>query len=228
MTGKPLTILKKAAALILVLAGFTGFSQSNNPAEVIHYGTDASKPSVYVKSAYVEDGTMFLDLYNSAKANTFYIYGKSLDKSTKSSTYFKYLIVLDSNNLNRLVIPADNIYSIECTITNGTTSNKDYIYYTSKSLATDTDVFSAEDAEIANYPNPFSNTTNFTFTMKKGADVNIEIYDLAGKKVSTVAEGFYAAGSSSIRFDSSEMPSGVYVCRMKAGEGTFTKKIVKR
>ncbi len=77
-----------------------------------------------------------------------------------------------------------------------------------------------------NYPNPFNPTTQITFDIPRASEVQLSIYNILGKKVATLVDDNRAAGSYSVVFNASELPSGVYFSYLKAGSYTATKKIM--
>lgn len=66
-------------------------------------------------------------------------------------------------------------------------------------------------------PNPFNPTTTIHFTLSEALDVQLEVYNLVGQKVATLANGPYAAGTHRVSFDGRELPSGIYFSRLSAG-----------
>jgi len=62
-----------------------------------------------------------------------------------------------------------------------------------------------------NYPNPFNPLTIIAYSLDKSAMVNISIYDLRGKLVQNIIQGYRNAGKHEIIFDGTNLPSGVYV-----------------
>jgi len=77
-----------------------------------------------------------------------------------------------------------------------------------------------------NYPNPFNPVTNIKFDLPKDVNVTVRIYDMLGREVLLIADGFYKAGTYSINFDGSNLSTGTYFYRIKAGDFTDTKKMV--
>ncbi len=82
-----------------------------------------------------------------------------------------------------------------------------------------------------NVPNPFNAATEFRFALPEDAEVRIDIFDLAGNHVRTLVRGKLEAGYHSVVWDGtaddgSEAGSGVYLCRMKAGGFSATRKVV--
>jgi len=68
---------------------------------------------------------------------------------------------------------------------------------------------------LGNYPNPFNPTTTVPFDLPEASIVKITIYDLTGRRVALLADGSYHAGSHTLTFDGSRLPTGVYFIRAK-------------
>ncbi len=62
-----------------------------------------------------------------------------------------------------------------------------------------------------NYPNPFNPMTTIAYNLDRPAMVNIPIYDLRGKLVQNMMQGYRNAGEHEIIFDGTNLPSGVYI-----------------
>ncbi len=82
-----------------------------------------------------------------------------------------------------------------------------------------------------NFPNPFNPSTNIRFSMPNEAEVNISIYDMAGRQISNLPESRYSAGIHEINFQPVTMNgqpigSGVYFCRVESGSFTKTIKMM--
>jgi hypothetical protein len=77
-----------------------------------------------------------------------------------------------------------------------------------------------------NYPNPFNPTTTIKFGLKKDALVEMKIYDVTGKEVVTLINAQYKAGNHSIEFNGTNLASGVYFYKIKAGDFAEVKKMV--
>jgi hypothetical protein len=65
-----------------------------------------------------------------------------------------------------------------------------------------------------NYPNPFNPTTIIEYELPKDAFVKLVVYDILGREVKTLVNENKAAGSYKVQFDSSNLSSGVYFCRI--------------
>ena len=80
-------------------------------------------------------------------------------------------------------------------------------------------------------PNPFSAHTTIEITLPGKADVNVGIFDVAGRRVRTMSIGLVDAGTTPLAFDGRDerghpLPSGVYFCRIHAGNAVVTRKMV--
>lgn len=83
---------------------------------------------------------------------------------------------------------------------------------------------------ISNYPNPFNSTTNIVF-YSSGGFVRITAYDLLGRMVANVFEGYAEPGKIIVRWDLSErrfkdLKSGIYFYRIKSGERAVAGKML--
>jgi hypothetical protein len=78
----------------------------------------------------------------------------------------------------------------------------------------------------ASRPNPVRGAAVFGFSVPETTDGELAIYDIAGRKVETVAEGPFDEGYNEYSADLSNLPSGVYVYRLVAGSDSAAKKVV--
>lgn len=76
-----------------------------------------------------------------------------------------------------------------------------------------------------NYPNPFNPETTIEYTMQQAGQVELSLYDMMGRKIRVLDLRRVAAGTHSVRVDAADLPSGVYIYRLKSSEGVLTKKL---
>lgn len=76
------------------------------------------------------------------------------------------------------------------------------------------------------YPNPFNSNTKIEYTLPEPSGVSITIYDILGREVNRLVNGFKKAGNYSITWSAGKVPSGVYLCRMSSGNFLETRKII--
>ena len=77
-----------------------------------------------------------------------------------------------------------------------------------------------------NYPNPFNPSTKIEFSLPQETRVLLEVYNLLGERVATLADETRAAGFHTVQFNATALPSGLYLYRMTAGEQTFVRKMM--
>ncbi len=76
-----------------------------------------------------------------------------------------------------------------------------------------------------NYPNPFNPSTVISYQLSINSFTTLKVYDVLGREVATLVNERQNAGSHSIVFDGSNLPSGVYFYRLIAGNFIETKKM---
>lgn len=77
-----------------------------------------------------------------------------------------------------------------------------------------------------NYPNPFNPITKIAYAIPQDSKVKLEVYDILGKKVATLVDGFQNAGQYKIDFNGSQLSSGIYFYQLSTPEQVITKKMV--
>jgi len=76
-----------------------------------------------------------------------------------------------------------------------------------------------------NYPNPFNPTTMIEFAIINPQNVSLDVYDLQGRHIENIYRGFRNTGIYSVRFDASNLSSGVYLYKLTTQRGTETRKL---
>ncbi len=77
-----------------------------------------------------------------------------------------------------------------------------------------------------NYPNPFNPSTQIAYELPGRSHVTIRVYDLLGKVVTTIIDEQRPAGRYVATWNASDLPSGIYFCRMTAESFTRSMKMV--
>jgi hypothetical protein len=76
-------------------------------------------------------------------------------------------------------------------------------------------------------PNPISNSAEIEFTIPDGVPLQIDLYNLSGRKVQTLIGNQQTQGVHQYHLDASHLPNGIYLIRLQAGNRIATQRIVK-
>lgn len=77
-----------------------------------------------------------------------------------------------------------------------------------------------------NYPNPFNPSTTIRFELNRTTDVKLDVYNIAGQKVATLAQEVMNAGAHELSFDAGGLSSGVYFYRLQTPGESLTRQMV--
>ena len=77
-----------------------------------------------------------------------------------------------------------------------------------------------------NYPNPFNPTTKISYSIPSQGMVSLIVYDILGNEIAVIVKGIKPAGSYEVEFNGGNLSSGIYFCRMQAGDFVSTRKLV--
>ncbi len=81
-----------------------------------------------------------------------------------------------------------------------------------------------------NYPNPFNPSTTIRYSLEKAGMVSLKVYNVIGQEIGTLVNGFQAAGSYSVLFNSKDgkvsLGSGVYFYRLDAGSFVSIRRMI--
>ena len=76
------------------------------------------------------------------------------------------------------------------------------------------------------YPNPFNPTTTMTLTMPIAGDISVEVYNVLGQVVATLANGYMDANVYTLSWDAADASSGLYFVKATAEGFTKTQKLM--
>lgn len=82
-----------------------------------------------------------------------------------------------------------------------------------------------------NHPNPFNSETIIRFSLPDAGNVNLTIYDIRGQVIKHLSEGYYQAGTHSLRWDGRNdagdiSASGVYLIEVRSGEQRSVRRMI--
>lgn len=76
-----------------------------------------------------------------------------------------------------------------------------------------------------NFPNPFNPSTRINYQIAKDNFVTLKVYDIIGNEIAALVNNQQPAGKYSVDFNSANLPSGVYLYRLQAGNYIQTRKM---
>jgi len=79
---------------------------------------------------------------------------------------------------------------------------------------------------LQNYPNPFNPTTTISFSLANNGFVNLTVFNITGEKVASLVNREYQTGNYTVEFNANDLPSGIYLYRLSAGNFVSTKKMI--
>jgi len=78
-----------------------------------------------------------------------------------------------------------------------------------------------------NYPNPFNPTTIINYELKSSAHITLNVYDILGRRVASLVNGYQNHGIHKINFNASGLPGGIYIYTLTEGNKlSRSKKMV--
>jgi hypothetical protein len=84
----------------------------------------------------------------------------------------------------------------------------------------------SEFALLQNYPNPFNASTTIRYRLPANVQVVLKVYDVTGREVSELVNTKQGPGEFTVSWNASDLPSGIYYCRITAGNFTAVKKMI--
>ncbi len=75
-------------------------------------------------------------------------------------------------------------------------------------------------------PNPFNASTALSFKLQAASNIKLAVYDIAGREVAVLAQGFYPAGAHRMVWDAYNASSGIYFVKLTAGKSVQTQKLL--
>jgi hypothetical protein len=77
-----------------------------------------------------------------------------------------------------------------------------------------------------NFPNPFNPSTEIAYELKSPSVVKLIVYDRLGKEVVALVNRMQPAGSYSVKFESTDLPTGSYFYRLTAGGQSLVRTMM--
>jgi hypothetical protein len=77
-----------------------------------------------------------------------------------------------------------------------------------------------------NRPNPFNPVTAISYKLQAASHVSLKVYDVTGRMVANLVNGWQEAGNQQVTFDGTRLSSGLYFVKMQAGEFSAVRKMM--
>jgi subtilisin family serine protease len=77
-----------------------------------------------------------------------------------------------------------------------------------------------------NFPNPFNPATSIRYSLKESTEITLAVYDLLGRQVALLENGFREAGEHITRFHAFNLSSGIYFYRLTDGSNSEIRKMM--
>ncbi len=134
------------------------------------------------------------------------------------------------NNHNENIVDTDSIYTMDTQFGSINPAFYDAWNYDLRIPQVPTSVFEPGKPlvyELAqNYPNPFNPTTKIEYSIPAQVRVELRVYNLVGQEVATLVNDVQSAGVHFVKFNATNLASGVYFYRLVAGDFVSVKKMV--
>jgi hypothetical protein len=79
---------------------------------------------------------------------------------------------------------------------------------------------------LAASPNPFNPVTMLNFALPQAGQVQVDVFNSAGQLLTTLVNGWRAAGVHEVTFDAGTVPSGIYLARLQCGRAELVQKML--
>ena len=87
-------------------------------------------------------------------------------------------------------------------------------------------ILTTSENNLSVYPNPVVESTVIQFSLSQISVIRIDLFDLRGRKIKTIAEGNFEGGSHELILKKENIPEGVYLLQLQSGAGIHTQKLI--
>ena len=154
------------------------------------------------------------EVYKSTLYGLFSLYVSCFHDTKTASSYYEEL---------KQKYPGDRLI-VDCEMLLGNKNNNSF----REDMTKDDGLAIKEETVFVstNYPNPFNPTTTISYTLPEDGKVQIKVFDVLGREVATLMNGFEGKGRHSIVWDGSNAASGIYFYSITYKGQTINKKML--
>lgn len=161
------------------------------------------------------------------------IYGDYAYTGTHSGIFFtsnagaSWSLINQGLSSTDVVSLAGNDSYVFAGITEGRVWKKNQVGAADNNSVTDSKWNSApgQFALYQNYPNPFNPSTSIKFDIPSSGNVSLIVYDMQGREVTQLVNGYTAAGSYDVSWNASDISSGIYIYKLVMNSFTAVRKM---
>lgn len=153
--------------------------------------------------------------------------------STDGGNTYAYTLSTNTSNDGSEIVNLPSINSSLCRIKVEAADNiffdiSNYNFNVSNLVSISGNLIENPDSYILmqNFPNPFNPETSISFNLPKSSFVELKIFDSKGSEVSTLVNENLQTGSYQFNFNANNLPSGVYLYRLRTSDFSETKRMI--
>jgi hypothetical protein len=135
------------------------------------------------------------------------------------TAFYQGAFLVDGNKLMSLIALGDNEQVAVVLLDESVSARIPHMESFSgpvQSVAADREA-AARALHLTNAPNPFGSSTRLSFMLPKSGNVQIDLYDALGRRVTQLVDEWLASGSHTLELRGDELDPGVYLCIVQAG-----------
>jgi hypothetical protein len=144
---------------------------------------------------------------------------------------FKHVIVTSgqipdtTSSVNTPLADGDYFWKVQAFGDGGSSPNSETRNFNVHSSSAVHSEVGLNNFSLSNHPNPFSSKTTISYTLSNAGIVSLKMFDLLGREIRSLSEGFAEAGNYSLPFDRNSLSNGAYILRLEVN-GKRTSQIV--
>ena len=169
------------------------------------YETQEAEIDISYDLSQLPEGIM-LALRDNSTGDMMYLEGSSLETSLQSKGSFDY----PSGHMSNYPELGESQFTL-------------FVYGTLASV--EEDIIPETYALSQAYPNPFNPSTVIGYDLPVDSYVQLDIYDITGRHVSSLIDGMVRAGKQEFTWTTNQLASGIYLVKLVTGGKTFNQKI---